>query len=345
MVPLWAIGGLMVVISFLWVDNTSYFLFEKIKQLNIAQASARMSLLQGGEENATLALVARAVDVQDSSASYQSYGSVSGETVKQLDNRLNMKRLNQPLENYFDARKSVDVPFTEANRAVGISSRADFSTVDRSVKLLRPLDVVIAVEDTPATHATFNMSRQALMNALTRLYQQAPNSRTFIVPYGWRINQGGRCYTGIARGDDFSFVWWEQFFQAEQRLEMAVKALQTARDSYANALWIISELQSNIALWQNSMNNPDENSDTGSGNILPAPPPDYPGMIADACAQIKDLQISLPQREKQIDDMQGQVKERTDELNRLKDSAQYHDYLPLANHYAINYSNYQQLED
>ena len=233
--PFFAIGGAIVLICVFWVDNISYSVLEKSRQISNADALTRVSLIGEGLNDDNANKILSAVSAEDSTASYQFTSKIDFLNLREIvSSSANIHSIT-PIRNSASTSKSVEVPFADINESIGNDRNVNINTYDRSIKLIKPINVIIAIENTPENKNNVNLVRQPLIQMVTKLFYNAYGSRVSIIPYSFRVNLDYYCYTGISRGDKFSFKWWENFYYEEEILKRMIHKL---REAELDVTWV-----------------------------------------------------------------------------------------------------------
>ncbi|MCE3116606.1 hypothetical protein LXD80_12460 [Enterobacter sp. ASE] len=332
--PLWAIGGLLLVISIFWVENFTWVMLYKYRDFQLTNTLARASLLENAGSSSNLQKIASAAGAEPGKQVF-SQGAMPT-SLEDLDKLIEDERLEELLTLNFNFTENLEVPFTSLNHDVGIPETSSLSTEDQTVKVFRPIHVILAVEASTNNKSTMSQVVTPLTNALQRLVKAAKDSRFSIVPYSYRINYSGKCYTGIERGDDFDFSWWERFFGEEERLSSLKNSLSSAKNRLNNTYNTISSKRSQI----NALKKQQQELEAGTAEYN-----DIQEQINQLEDDISDLQDNIPDLQYAIEQAQEKVDQQQDVVDELKESEQYVDYLELAKHYAKRYRNYKYFED
>ncbi|MGN8010284.1 hypothetical protein [Enterobacter sp. 22325] len=332
--PLWAIGGLMLVISIFWAENYSWTFLNKYRQLQLTNSLARASLLENAGSSGNLK---KLVEASGGNAAKQTFSQVANiSTVVELNTLPKEKRLAEPLTVQLKSMATLDMPFTAVNKNLGLPDSEPLVTRDQSVKVFRPLNVILAIESSQFNKSSMARVITPLSNALQRLSDAAQTSRFTIIPYSYRINVSGKCYSGIERGDDFNFMWWENFFAADDAQTSSLNSLDTAKIKLANANSSISSKKLEVT----RLNEEQKEFDVSSQEYK-----EIQDKIDLLKSEINDLQNDLPQLKENVNNAQKNNDEKKAIVDNLKSSVQYADYLALAKHYAKRYSNYKYFAD
>lgn len=332
LMPLWAIGGTMVMISMFWVENTSFAILDKLKNLHITGAVARTSLIDRGHSQSSLDEVVRA----SGSSGFNYIQRFSYSSLEDLEEAKENDRLQETMTASMNSSQIVEVPFDTLNDSLNLSTSLRLTTLDNTVKVLHPLNIHLIIEGTPENKSNMLRVNLPLYNALKRLTEDAPETRMNIIPYSYRINSGSRCYTGIARGDSFSFVWWENAFMQEDLLTSYTSQLNSAMSSLTNANNSLASLNRKISDLKK------EQAEYKPGSAEYA---DLQRQIDQAMSQYSSIENSIPQLETNIDNAQDRYDAQKKIVDELQASDTYVKYLPLAKHYARRYQNYRYFED
>ncbi|MFP2428847.1 hypothetical protein [Enterobacter ludwigii] len=332
--PLWAIGGLMLVISIFWAENYGWTFLNKYRQLQLTNSLARASLLENAGSSSNLQKLVEASGGNTAKQTFSQVANIS--TLAELNALPKEKRLAEPLTVQLKSTTLLKMPFTEVNKNIGLPDSATLVTRDQSVKVFRPLNVILAVESTQLNKSSMARVITPLSNALQRLADVAQTSRFTIIPYSYRVNVSGKCYTGIGRDDDFNFLWWENFFAADDMLTSSVNAWNTAKNKLTSANSSINSKKSEVTRLRDVQKQIDPSS------------PEYQEIedkINQLNSEITDLQNTLPQLQENVSNAQTNKDKQQEIVDDLKSSAQYTDYLELAKHYAKRHSNYKYFAD
>lgn len=332
LMPLWAIGGTMVMISLFWVENSSFAFLDKMKNVHVSSAVARASLIDRGRSTASLNEIARASGTESIQVNQRFYDY----SIEELEEAKDNERLQETVSAKTNMMQTTSVPFDTLNESLDFSTSLKLSTMDNTVKVLHPLNIHLIVESTPENKTNISKVSQPLVNALKRLASDAPDTRMNIVPYSYRVNVSGRCYTGIARGDDFSFVWWEEAFRQEDLLVTYSNQLNSAKNSLSSANSSMASLDKKIKDLQK------EQADHLPGSAEYA---SLQSQIDTAKNQYSSTENSIPQLEENIANAQDRYDKQKKTVDELHESETYIKYLPLAKHYAKRYQNYRYFED
>ena len=334
--PFFAIGGAIVLICVFWVDNISYSVLEKSRQISNADALTRVSLIGEGLNDDNANKILSAVSAEDSTASYQFTSKIDFLNLKEIvSSSANIHSIT-PIRNSASTSKSVEVPFADINESIGNDRNVNINTYDRSIKLIKPINVIIAIENTPENKNNVNLVRQPLIQMVTKLFYNAYGSRVSIIPYSFRVNLDYYCYTGISRGDKFSFKWWENFYYEEEILKRMIHKL---REAELDVTWVGNIVREN-----------EKNLESLRAQLANATPgtPQY-NSISVSLAQLgrnnNDANIKIVQSKAAIDKLNKEIPGQQSKVDSMMQSEQYEKYLPLANHYNIHEDNYPLLED
>lgn len=336
MVPLWAIGGTIVFLSIFWVDNVSWALLEKVKQMNHADALTRIAMIEEGAPNNNAEKLISAVSDRDDNAIYQFDVVVNRPDIKTINKAVEGGQLTSPFSSTMQNAKTALVPFGFVNKTIGVDQKPKIETKDQMLKLFKPLNIIIAVENTEDNRVNFNQAKPALLNAIRRVYQEAPDSRVSVVPYSLRVNYNNRCYTGIARGDGFDYMWWENYFDRlamfnsrQHMLNSAIKALSLAQQSIVADNNMIALYKARLATLTPG---------TEEYRLVSTE-------ISNRQNSIKQTQLTIPQLQSDIEYAKGENDEQKGLLEHLENTEIYSKFKPLALHYAKDYYHYPFLED
>lgn len=334
--PLWAIGGMMVVISIFWVENYSSTIMEKTREMRLTTVVTRASMVERGTMTANAERLAEAAGANMNQATHAFSAELQEATLEDLQELKENKRVSELLATKSNVNQNVNVPFDEINKTVGLDPEVRISTADNAVKVFRPLHVIIAVEASSLNRANVMQARAALMSSLSRLYAEAPATRTTVIPYSFRVNSGGKCYTGIARSDAFSFVWWENFFAQEDYLAELANTLRMAEE-YLGRLNAEIDYSNQMIIY---LNNELSQHDPGTQEYK-----ELTEQISYYQQEIRLAEAMLPMANENIKIAKENVDAQKEVIDNLKQQQQYIDYFPLAKHYAKRYDNYYLLDD
>lgn len=332
----WAIGGLLLVIGIFWVENFSAVLLDKYKDIGISNALSRAVVIENSESNRNLDLIVSAAGMSSDTKKYSFSNAKNISTIDDLDDLEDNDRLDELFRSKTTTINTVDVPFKGLNTSVGLGETSTLKTLDKSVKVFRPIHVILAVEATSDNRSLVNQVMSPFTNALQRLMDNASSSRISVIPYSYRVNSSGKCYTGISRSDRFSFLWWEDFFYQEDLLVTYSNQLNSAINQVANAHGSISSLKNQIASLEGQ-----------KGQYAPGSPEynDIQAKIDQLNNSLRNVETSLPSLENNRDNAQKRYDDQKKLVERYKEDEQYKTYLPLAKHYAKRYDSYKYFED
>ncbi|CAI2482893.1 Uncharacterised protein [Serratia marcescens] len=334
--PLWAIGGMMVVISIFWVENYSSTIMEKTREMRLTSVVTRTSMVERGTVTANAGRLAEATGANMNQATHAFSAELQETTLENLQELKENKRISELLATTSNVSQNTNVPFDEINKTIGLDPEVRISTADNAVKVFRPLHVIIAVEASSLNRANVMQARAALMSSLSRLYAEAPATRTTVIPYSFRVNSGGKCYTGIARSDAFSFVWWENFFAQEDYLAELANTLRMAEE-YLGRLNAEIDYSNQMIIY---LNNELSQHDPGTQEYK-----ELTEQISYYQQEIRLAEAMLPMANENIKIAKENVDAQKEVIDNLKQQQQYIDYFPLAKHYAKRYDNYYLLDD
>lgn len=336
MTPLWAIGGCVVLLSILVVDNVSWSLLEKIRQMSSADTLTRVAMIEEGMPDTNVDKILSAVGATDSTAFYKFENNVDYPDLETIDEQVDDGRMMSPFSSVATSYKTASVPFAGINDSLGLSEKVRFSTTDRAMKLFKPVNIIIAVENTPENIENFSQARTPLINALRRLFKQAPSSRVSLVPYSFRINYRNSCYTGIERGDNFDFSWWEMYYNNSDKNKMTEYAQLVAMTVLEKNKKDISDSTDKL----NALNASLEAHNQGTEEYH-----NISEKIDALKIHISNVEEIIPQLEKNLDSATNENDKQKEIMQSLENSKQYGDFRPLALHYGKNSYNYKLLED
>lgn len=334
--PLWAIGGMMVVISIFRVENYSSTIMEKTREMRLTSVVTRTSMVERGTVTANAGRLAEATGANMNQATHAFSAELQETTLEKLQELKENKRISELLATTSNVSQNTNVPFDEINKTIGLDPEVRISTADNAVKVFRPLHVIIAVEASSLNRANVMQARAALMSSLSRLYAEAPATRTTVIPYSFRVNSGGKCYTGIARSDAFSFVWWENFFAQEDYLAELENTLRMAEE-YLGRLNAEIDYSNQMIIY---LNNELSQHDPGTQEYK-----ELTEQISYYQQEIRLAEAMLPMANENIKIAKENVDAQKEVIDNLKQQQQYIDYFPLAKHYAKRYDNYYLLDD
>ncbi|NDJ59220.1 hypothetical protein GWD52_19980 [Enterobacteriaceae bacterium 4M9] len=332
LMPLWAIGGMMVMISMFWVENTSFAILDKLKSVHITRAVARASLIDNGHSQSALDEIVRASGVD----SFQYSQKFHYSSIEDLETNESSERLQELVSAKTNTLQIASVPFDTLNESLGLSNDLKITSLDNVVKVFHPLNIFLSVESTPENKYNVNRVAVPLYNALKRVIKDAPETRMNTIPYSYRVNSGGRCYTGIARGDDFSFIWWENAFKQEDLLTSYASQVTSAQNSLASANSSMNALKDKIDKLIKEQGEYTQGSDEYA---------ELQKQIDEAKEQLTSIENSIPQLEANVANAQDRYNTQEKVVDELQASETYVKYLPLAKHYAKRYQNYRYFED
>lgn len=334
--PFWAIGGMMTLIAVFWVENTSSIMFDKYKNLSITSAVSRASLININISSSTIDSIVQSSGLVFNSGNFSLSDVITASSIEELDKGIEEGRLSEILSNKTRVFQTVSVPFKGVNESIHVDTDVELSTRDNAVKILRPLNVFVAVESTPENRAYASGISQHLYKAFDRLLDEAPGSRLNIIPYSYRVNYGNRCYTGIARGDSFSYVWWENMFYQEDLLKSYENQLSTAKYNLSSTLSSISNSKQKIELLNEELksHSPGTEQYTSIQN-----------QISVLSQDVYNKEISIPNLQLKVALAQEQVDRQIENIATLHNTETYKIYFPLAKHYAKRYDNYRYFEN
>jgi len=332
LMPLWAIGGMMVMISIFWVENTSFSILDKLRNIHITSAVARTSLIDHGRSQTALNEIVSASGTSPFNYT-QKFKYASVEDMEELKDN---DRLQEIISARTNTSQTTTVPFETLNDSLHLSKHLNITSLDNTVKVLHPLNIHLAVESTPENKPNMSRVSQPLYNAIKRLTGDAADTRVNIIPYSYRVNNAGRCYTGINRGDDFSFVWWENAFREEDLLTSYKSQLTSAKNNFSSTNSSIVTLDRKLA----DLKKEQAKYKPGTEEYA-----ELQKQIDSVNNQLTSLTNSLPQLEASIDNAQEKVDKQTKVVEDLQASENYIKFLPLAQHYAKRYQNYRYFED
>ncbi|CAE6959670.1 hypothetical protein ACOMICROBIO_LMKGKHOH_03761 [Vibrio sp. B1FIG11] len=199
------------------------------------------------------------------------------------------------------------------------------------------LNVIIAISNDPRTRSIASEVKYEINDALKSLFDKT-NSTLTVIPYGYRINISGKCWSTFPRGDNFPFQWWERYFGELDVL----KTLENQKSSIENN---ISNANSQIAAKQRRINEINEllaeTEDPEEKDQLEAERERLEREIDDLYEDIEEYESDLEDKEEQIEDQEEVIAE-------LESSPIYEEYKDLAYHYAKpNYggANYLYLDN
>lgn len=336
MIPFWAIGGCIVFLSIFWVDNVSWTLLEKIRQMSHADTLTRITMIEEGASDRNSQKILSAVSAPDNTAYYKYESLVEQPSLETIDGKVYDGYLMSPFSNTATSSKTAAVPFVGVNKAIDANEKITLKSTDRALKLFKPINVIIAVENSRENRENFYQARQPLINALRRLYQQAPASRVSLIPYSFRVNYMGRCYTGIERGDDFDFAWWESYLDKADASGASEYALMAAMAALEQAKNEIDKNNEELGKLKESL----DDYDFGSADYQ-----EVAKQIEELELQIKSIEETIPQLENDVEVAKEESKDHKDIMESLEDNKFYDEYRLLAMHYAKKFDNYKILED
>lgn len=199
------------------------------------------------------------------------------------------------------------------------------------------LNVIIAVSNDVKTRQIVNEVKYEVNDALKSLFDKT-NSTITMVPYGYRVNINGKCWSTFPRGDGFQFQWWEMYFGELDVLEDLENQKSAIKNSISNAHAQISSKRRRI----NEINKElAETKDPAEKDRLEAEQERLESEIEDLYANIADFESDLEDKEEQIEDQKEFIEE-------LESDPRYEKYKDLAYHYAKpNYggANYLYLDN
>ncbi len=334
--PLWAIGGMMVVISIFWVENYSSTIMETTREMRLTSVVTRTSMVERGTMTANAERLAEAAGADMNQATHAFSAELQEATLEDLQELKENKRISELLATKSNVSQNVNVPFEEINKTISLDPEIRISTADNAVKVFRPLNVIIAVEASSLNRSNVMQARAALISSLSRLYAEAPATRATVIPYSFRVNSGGKCYTGIARSDAFSFAWWENFFAQEDYLTALENNLRNAEENL-RSLKVEIDYNKQVIIY---LNNELSQYSPGTQEYK-----ELTERIKNHQQAMKNAEAMLPMANEEIKIAKENVDAQKEVIEDLKQQQQYIDYLPLAKHYAKRYGNYSLLDD
>jgi hypothetical protein len=309
---------------------------EKTREMRLTSVVTRTSMVERGTVTANAGRLAEATGANMNQATHAFSAELQETTLEKLQELKENKRISELLATTSNVSQNTNVPFDEINKTIGLDPEVRISTADNAVKVFRPLHVIIAVEASSLNRANVMQARAALMSSLSRLYAEAPATRTTVIPYSFRVNSGGKCYTGIARSDAFSFVWWESFFAQEDYLAELANTLRMAEE-YLGRLNAEIDYSNQMIIY---LNNELSQHDPGTQEYK-----ELTEQISYYQQEIRLAEAMLPMANENIKIAKENVDAQKEVIDNLKQQQQYIDYFPLAKHYAKRYDNYYLLDD
>lgn len=194
--PLWAIGGMMVVISIFWVENYSSTIMEKTREMRLTSVVTRTSMVERGTVTANAGRLAEATGANMNQATHAFSAELQETTLEKLQELKENKRISELLATTSNVSQNTNVPFDEINKTIGLDPEVRISTADNAVKVFRPLHVIIAVEASSLNRSNVMQARTALISSLSRLYAEAPATRTTVLPYSFALTPGANAIPG-----------------------------------------------------------------------------------------------------------------------------------------------------
>ncbi|EDP59607.1 hypothetical protein [Vibrio sp. AND4] len=184
------------------------------------------------------------------------------------------------------------------------------------------LNVIVAVSNDPKTKAIVNEVKYSLNDALKSLFAKTDSSLT-VIPYGYRINIDGKCWTTFPRGDGFSFQWWEKYFVQVDLLKNLENQKSSIEKNISNANSLIAQKQRKIKQLR--------------AELAEANPEDKDRLeeqIAELEHQIKNLNENIEGYESDLEDKVEQVDKQKEVVEDLESTPYFDEYHDLAFHYA-----------
>lgn len=336
LMPLWAIGGMMVVISIFWVENYSFAIMEKTREIRLASVVSRASIVERGNVTSNLERLVDATGVKINQNDPTISAQFRQATLENLQELKDKKRKSEIFSSRVNVGHEFTVPFEKVNQSIGIDPVMRMSATENPVKVLKPLNVILAIEASNQNKANVMQAKTALINSISRLYNEAPDTRTTIVPFSFRVNQEGKCYTGIMRSDEFSFSWWENFFSLEEYITQLEKQLKNEYEYLDSLKYRITYYIQMASIASDSR----EKHSPGTQEYK-----ELTEAIEYYQSNINYYERMVPITEENIQQLKEKIADQKKVIEELKEDEQFVNYLPLAKHYANKFTNYTLLED
>ncbi|MEL4013186.1 hypothetical protein [Dryocola clanedunensis] len=335
MMPYWALGGMATIVSIFLMENMSYSLLEKAQELQIAQVISRSAMIAGGSvDNARL--LASAANVDFNALSRNTQASVSEAKIDALDKMNKTQRRDEIYSTAALTSSVKSLPFEEINRSLSLDTRTRSSTADKVVKLVHPLNIIMAVEASPDNYSSVSRAINAFYTAAGREINAGIKMKVSVIPYSYRVNQGGYCYTGIGRGDDFSFQWWEDYYMQQENLNRAQQNLRDAQNSLSYTYRAIENYNEQIK----QATKKQQDLDPGSKEYL-----QLSRQIRNINASLLDANSRIPSLQLTVNNNDYAVKQQARLVEQMEKQPQYKIYLSLSKHYSRAGDNYRLFSD
>ncbi|AUI85071.1 hypothetical protein BS333_00990 [Vibrio azureus] len=196
------------------------------------------------------------------------------------------------------------------------------------------LNIIVTISDDSETKYLVNSVKYSLNNALKVLFEHT-NSNLTVVPFGYRININGKCWTTFPRGDGFSFQWWEAYYAQLDILDALEQQQQNIDNLIANTRHQIEQKQARIDEIDQLLATTDDPEEIDNLNAEKEALED----------EIQELQRQLEDLLNQKEDIDNQVNDQQQTIEDLQSSPTFMKYNELADHYAKSGQNYLYIDN
>lgn len=276
-------------------------------------------------------------------------GSSNGNVEKQVA-KSNGLEIESSRDNWtFDEYDNDDVVYMTTSSVMqqhrkltpGLSNVSDtsFSVEAKTIraKHYEDLNIIIAISNDPESRQIIDEAKYEINDALKALFEKT-NSTLTVIPYGYRINVDGKCWTTFSRGDGFSFAWWENYF-------MQGDILKSLEEEKSDLEHLISDANSQMSIKQ-------KNIDEINEQLAETENPEIKDQLELEKEQlereIEDLNSKIEEYESDLEDQLEPIADQEGIMDDLESTETYKEYKDLAYHYVkSNYggSNYVYLDN
>ncbi|GEM76014.1 hypothetical protein [Vibrio sagamiensis] len=215
-----------------------------------------------------------------------------------------------------------------------LEDRFEVETKTIRAKHYEDLNVIVTIADDSETKYLANSVKHSLNNALKVLFDHTDSNLT-VVPFGYRINIGGKCWTTFPRGDDFSFQWWEDYYAQLDMLNDLKQQQRNIDNLIANARRQIEQKQARIDEIDQLLATTDDPEEIDNLNAEKE-------LLEN---EIQELERQLEDLLNQKEDIDNEVNDQQQVINDLESSQTFIKYHELAEHYAKSGQNYLYIDN
>lgn len=210
----------------------------------------------------------------------------------------------------------------------------DYKSSHIRSKKISNVNLILVVSDSVNNKELVTNFKTPLKDAISYVLDNV-SSTISIIPYSYRLNIKGRCYTESKRSDGFSFIWWDSYFTQESIRNDLFNELENLKNSLSQVESDINKNKEIISSKTEEMNQEED----------PELKDEIQKEIDNAQENLDSLYDKKDTLTDEISDVTEDYEKAQEELDNLKNTDTYDKYNLLGYHYSNSSGNYEFIDN